>query len=287
VPAAPQASRREFVSRLAAGSALAAGASTAGYGAIFGRHDYTIEEVVVRIPGLPRALEGYTLVQLSDVHFGQYIGEREIAAASSLVKDARPDMVVLTGDLIDHDIRYAPLLGAFARRLGQHAKHGVVSAPGNHDHYAGLTEVNATLRAAGARVLMNEGIVIGEANAGVALLGVDDVWGARRGRGLGPNLDRAIASVPRELPRVLLCHNPAFFPEASGRVALQLSGHTHGGQVNFLFRPADMLLPFGYVSGRYDRDGSELWVNRGFGTAGPPLRVGAPPEVTRVVLVAA
>jgi predicted MPP superfamily phosphohydrolase len=91
--------------------------------------------------------------------------------------------------------------------------------------------------------------------------------------------------VPGDLPRVLLCHNPEFFPQAQGKVALQLSGHTHGGQVQLGIRPADLVLP--YVEGLYDEGGSRLYVNRGFGTAGPPARVGAPPEVTLVVLTAA
>ena len=89
------------------------------------------------------------------------------------------------------------------------------------------------------------------------------------------------------MPRVLLAHNPAFFPQAAGRVHLQLSGHTHGGQINVGSRlPAEVLLPHGYVAGRYERSGSLLYVNRGLGTAGPPARVGSPPELTRVVLLA-
>jgi uncharacterized protein len=86
------------------------------------------------------------------------------------------------------------------------------------------------------------------------------------------------------MPRILLCHNPSFFAESAGRVALQLSGHTHGGQVNLGVRPADYILPGGWVAGRYDLQGSALYVNRGFGTVGPPARIGAPPEVTRIIL---
>jgi len=263
------------------------GAGTAAYGGLIGRRDYVIEEVVVPIPGLPRALEGFTLVQLSDLHIGQFVTERELAAAAMLVRDARPDVVVLTGDLLDHDERFAPLLGGLARRLGALAREGVVAIPGNHDYYAGVEATLGALRSAGARVLVNDGLVIGEAKSGLALLGVDDVWAMRRRQGRGPDLQRAIAKVPRDLPRVLLCHNPVFFPDAAADVALQLSGHTHGGQVNLLVRPADVVLPHGYVAGLYQRDGSRLYVNRGFGTAGPPMRVGAPPEITRVVLVGA
>ena len=103
----------------------------------------------------------------------------------------------------------------------------------------------------------------------------------------GPDVRRALRTVPADMPRVLLCHNPVYFPEAASEVALQLSGHTHGGQVNLLVRPADLILPHGYVAGLYQRGDSRLYINRGFGTAGPPARVGSPPEVTRVVLVSA
>ncbi len=98
-----------------------------------------------------------------------------------------------------------------------------------------------------------------------------------------PRLDGRV-SAAADLPRILLCHNPSFFAESAGRVALQLSGHTHGGQVNLGIRPADYLLPGGWVAGRYDERGSALYVNRGFGTVGPPARIGARPEVTRIVL---
>lgn len=280
--------RRVFLGQAVTGSALFMGSGSSFYGLLFGRHDYVIEEVPVRIPGLSRRLDGYTLVQLSDIHFGTFVGEAEMRAAEELVRKARPDRVVLTGDLVDNDARYAEMLGRLVRRLAPLAKDGVVAIPGNHDWYAGIDDVVSALTAAGARVLRNDGLVIGDEKDGLALLGVEDVWARRRGRGMGPDLGAAITKVPKDLPRVLLCHNPVFFPEAAGQVALQLSGHTHGGQVNLgVLQPGKVVLPYGYVAGLYEREGSRLWVNRGFGTAGPPARIGAPPEVTKVVLVSA
>jgi predicted MPP superfamily phosphohydrolase len=260
------------------------GATAAGYGAIFGRHEYVIEEVPVPLPGLARVLDGFTIVQLSDIHVGLFVGPKELRAAVELVQRARPDLVVVTGDLVDHELCYLPELGAFLRRLAALAPGRLVVVPGNHDYYAGIQPTLATARAAGARVLFNDGFRIGERSGGFALVGVDDVWAARHGG--GPDLDAALAAVPEDLPRVLLCHNPSFFPKAAGRVALQLSGHTHGGQVNLGVPLASFALPYGYVAGEYRREGSRLYVNRGFGTAGPPARLGAPPEVTRVVLLA-
>lgn len=276
--------RREFLTRAATGSALALGGGAAFYGAFFGRHAYHTETVPIRIPGLPRTLDGFTIVQISDIHFGVHARGDEVKVASALIHRARPDLVVITGDLIDHDLAFTPYLGQLVARLRGAARYGVAVIPGNHDYYAGIDQVLATARRAGATVLVNEGRVIGDAGGAFALLGVDDLWMRREGG--GPDLARAIATVPRELPRILLCHNPAFFPEAAPRVALQLSGHTHGGQVNVGLGLAELVLPYGYVAGRYERGDSQLYVNRGFGTAGPPARVGSAPEITRIVLIA-
>lgn len=273
--------RREMMGRALGAAAVGLGAAPAVYGAVFGRHDYAIEEVPVRLAELPPTIEGFSIVQLSDVHLGMFVGEPELKSMMEMVRRAKPDAIVLTGDLIDNDPRFVGMLGSMARRLGEQAP--VFAIPGNHDYYAGIGATTNALREAGARVLVNDATRIAEGK--VALLGVDDVWAKRYGRGGGPDVVKAAAELPREIPRVLLCHNPVYFPEAAPHVDLQLSGHTHGGQYNpGGLRPADLVLPFGYVAGRYERDGAQLWVNRGFGTAGPPARVGAPPEITKVVL---
>jgi predicted MPP superfamily phosphohydrolase len=277
--------RREALRRLAVGGVLGVGATASAYGVLLGRHAYEVNEIPMPIPGLPRSLDGLRLVQLSDVHVGTYVGDYELVRGLGLVRDARPDMIVMTGDLVDHDARYATRLGQFVRTLADlEPRFGLHAIPGNHDYYAGVDTVLAAARAAGANVLVNGHTSIGDAGGRFALLGVDDVWARRDGLGVGPDLDAALRDVPGEQAKILLCHNPVFFPEARGRVALQLSGHTHGGQVNLGFRPADLVLP--YVHGEYVEEGSRLYVNRGFGTAGPPSRVDAPPEVTVVVLVA-
>lgn len=273
--------RRTVLETGAAWGALAFGGGTAAYGSLWGRHDYVIEEVPIALEKLDPRLDGFTIVQLSDLHIGAFVDEREIRAGLEHVARAQPDLIVLTGDLIDHDPAFAPLLASFCQRLGAIAP--VHAIPGNHDHYAGLRTTLRHVQEAGVEVLYNRHRVVGEGR--IVLAGVDDVWGARRNR--GPDLARALEGADPDLPRVLLSHNPVFFPEAAGSVDLQLSGHTHGGQFNPGVRPADLVLPFGYVAGRYTRGASQLYVNRGFGTAGPPARIGAPPEITRIVLTAA
>ena len=279
-------SRRQVIERAAGGALVAATGSALGWGIVRGRHAFATEEVVVRIAGWPRALEGYTIAQVSDIHVGTFVGDRELDEGFELVNRIRPDLVVATGDLVDSE---ASLVGALAARLSRvGARDGAYTILGNHDHYAGAAEVTELLRASGIRVLCNEALTIrGGDGGGFALVGVDDMSGRTRPSAgfAGPDLSAALRGVRPDQPRILLAHQPKYLHESSGRVALQLSGHTHGGQINPGFRPADFVME--YVSGRYERDGTTLWVNRGFGVAGPPARVNAPPEVTKIVIVRA
>jgi predicted MPP superfamily phosphohydrolase len=276
--------RRRQVVEAAAGMALfGATGSMIGWGIVRGRHAFELFEVAVRIPGLPRVLDGYAIVQVSDIHTGLYVGNRELDEGIALVRRARPDLIALTGDVVDFE---PELAGPTGRRLAEVAgRDGVVAVLGNHDYYAGSQSVRRGLQAAGVDTLVNRGRVLRpEDGGGFALLGVDDRHSPRYG-GAGPRLDLALAMVPPDRPRVLLSHQPPTVDGWAGQVALQLSGHTHGGQIN----PASRLLNpfFKYLAGAYLVRGTTLYVNRGFGTVGPPSRVGAPPEVTRIVLVSA
>jgi predicted MPP superfamily phosphohydrolase len=279
----PPITRRQLVEGVGGAAFLAATGSMIGWGMVRGRHAFEIADLVVKLPGLPRALDGYVIAQISDIHTGLYVDERQIDEGLSRLAEVRPDLVVVTGDLVDFDPVYAPLI---ARKLGSiAARDGVTTILGNHDYYTGAGIVTDALRAAGVDLLVNRGKIIrAQDGGGFALLGVDDLLGARRG-GAGPLLTAAERGIADDVPRVLLSHQPDTVSLWSGRVPLQLSGHTHGGQINPGFCLADLVLR--YVAGRYDVYGTTLYVNRGFGTVGPPSRVGAPPEVTRVVLVTA
>jgi predicted MPP superfamily phosphohydrolase len=279
----PAMSRRQIVEATGGAALFGATGSMLAWGAVRGRHAFEICELPVRILGLPRALDGYVIAQISDIHTGMYVGERELEEGLARLREARPDLLVVTGDLVDFDEGYAPLI---ARKLRDAApRDGVTAILGNHDYYAGADTVADTLRKAGVDVLIDAGKVVRPSDGGgFALLGVDDLRAAKHGRP-GPRLDKALAMVPPGLPRVLLSHQPQTVDLWAGNVSLQLSGHTHGGQINPGFRPADLVLK--YIAGHYAVGETTLYVNRGFGTVGPPSRVGAPPEVTRIVLVAA
>lgn len=282
---APEAMTRRQVVEAGTGIALlGATGSMLGWGMARGRHAFEVDELPVRIVGLPKALDGYVIAQISDLHAGEHVGEAQLDEGLDRVREARADLLVVTGDMVDVDGAYAPLV---ARKIAAVApRDGVYASLGNHDYYAHVDLVTAALRAARIRVLVNEGLVIRPGDGGgFALLGVDDQWSSRY-HGEGARLDLALLGVPRDTPRILLSHQPPTIERWAGQVALQLSGHTHGGQINPLgLRPADVF--FEYVSGRYEVSGTTLYVNRGFGTVGPPARVNAPPEITRIVLVAA
>jgi predicted MPP superfamily phosphohydrolase len=279
----PVAERREALERIGGAVAFAATGVAFGWGTLRSRFEWMVEEVPIKLARLPRALDGFTIVQISDLHVGMFVGERELARGLGLIEGLRPDLVVVTGDIVDSDPRFVPLA---ARQLGNlRAREGVVCIPGNHDNYTGGRVVLEGMRRAGLDVLLNRGKVIGAADGGFALLGVDDMWSHDVRRGTGPDLDKALSSVPDDLAKILLAHQPRFAPiAAQAGVDLQLSGHTHGGQINPGFRPIDLF--FKYVAGRYDVGAMQLYVNRGFGTVGPPTRIGAPPEITKIVLVA-
>jgi predicted MPP superfamily phosphohydrolase len=274
--------RRQVVEGVGGAALFGATGSMLGWGMVRGRHQFELREVPVRVPGLPRALDGYVIAQVSDIHGGTFMGDRELGEGLALVRAARPDLIVVTGDLVDFDAAFAAPVAT--RLAALPSRDGITAILGNHDYYAGAGVVAAAMRAAGIDVLVNEGRRVRPGDqGGFALLGVDDLWSRRHG-GPGPRLGQAIATVPADLPRILLSHQPVTVDEWAGEVAVQLSGHTHGGQINPGFSPVGLLMK--YVAGAYAVGGTTLYVNRGFGTVGAPVRVGAPPEVTRIVLVA-
>lgn len=274
--------RREAVTRALSIGAAGATSVTVLHGALLGRYDLEVTEVPVTIPGLAPSLEGVTIAQITDLHAGIFTGLAELDRVVDRVNRLRADVVVITGDVIDNNPGHIPdamrCLGRLRARLG------VYAILGNHDLYTGSERVRRGLAAVGIPCLVDRSVTIhtGDPRRGaITLAGVNDVM-ARGADGLdGPDLVRALARRDREAPVILLAHNPVFFEEAAGLVALQLSGHTHGGQVN-LGGVAGALLP--YVAGRYERSGSTLYVSRGIGITGAPVRLAAAPEITRLTL---
>ncbi|MCY1030970.1 metallophosphoesterase [Corallococcus sp. BB11-1] len=279
-PASPR--RRAFLTTGVAAGAAVAGATVSTYGAWRAFHPPDVRDIPVRLPRLPKALEGFTLVQLTDIHIGGVLQRRFVDELVARTNALKPDLIAVTGDLVDGTVtelgRYVGGFGALK------ARHGAYFITGNHDYYSGADAWVAFMQGLGINVLRNRSVSIGDAGASFDLLGVDD-WSARRLGEPGYDLDAAMRGLRPERASVLLAHQPSNFEEVARRgVGLQVSGHTHGGQMF----PGNVLghLIWGEQNAGLSRLGdSQLYVSRGCGFVGPPMRVGAPPEIARIILL--
>lgn len=233
----------------------------------------------VRIAGLPMPLDGYRIGQLSDVHCGPHTPAERVAEWVDRLNALDVDLLAVTGDLITHGATHT---GAVARALGAlQARDGVFACMGNHDYFTDAEGFVAELERAGLSVLRNRGVVVERDGARLYVAGVDDTWTAR------DDVAGALSARPDGVPTVLLAHDPNLFPQAAAHeVDLMLSGHTHGGQlaVPGVRRLSLARLVSHFTAGLYRRGRSWLYVSRGAGTTGPPVRLGAPAELTVLTL---
>jgi len=283
-PPVPSLSRRQFLTRVSGGAALAVGGSSVAAGMVEARGTHEIVDVEIRLAKLPRALDGFTIVQLTDLHVGMTIDRAFVQRVVDQTNALAPDLIALTGDLVDgkvEDLRddIAP--------LGQlRARHGVFAVTGNHEYYSGVEPWIEEVTRLGAKYLRNTRVTIGDGAASFELAGVDD-HSAKNWPGHGQNLPAALAGRDPSKALVLLAHQPRQVRRTTGHgVDLQLSGHTHGGQIwpwHYIVR----IQQGGLLAGRYHHDGTELYVSRGCGYWGPPVRLLAPLEITRIILRAA
>lgn len=282
--ALPSLSRRQFLTRVTGGAALAVGSSSVAAGMVEARGEHAVVDVEVTLAKLPRALDGFTIVQLSDLHVGMTIDRAFVQRVVDHANQLSPDLIALTGDLVDGKVE--DLRDDVAPLAGLRARHGVFAITGNHEYYAGADPWIAEITRLGARFLRNERVAIGDGAASFDLAGVDD-YSASGWPGHGEDLATALAGRDRTRALVLLAHQPRQVRRAVGHgVDLQLSGHTHGGQIwpwHYIVR----LQQGGLLAGRYQLDGTQLYVSRGCGYWGPPVRLLAPLEITRVILRAA
>lgn len=238
----------------------------------------TVKRVQIVCPRLPKAFQGYRIVQVADIHSGTYMDLRQMQAVREAVDQLRPDMIVFTGDQVDrrpHEIE--PFLSAFN---GLAAPDGVYGILGNHDYIAGGRTVQETLSANGMPILVNRGLPVRRGEQSLWLGGLDDLW-----HGV-PDLNAAFAGAGPEAFRICLAHNPNCWDFiAPTGVDLTLSGHTHGGQINFVadsLSPARLLSK--YVQGLYEREQARLFVSVGVGYVGIPVRIGVPAEIVEITL---
>lgn len=273
--------RRQFLARLFGGLVGVGALGSAAYGVVSVLRPIAVKPVEVPLARLPEAFHGFVIAQITDVHVGPTIGRAFLEDLVERTNAIEPDVVAITGDLVDGSVeRLGPLLAPLARLR---ARHGVYFVTGNHEYFSGADAWVRHLATLGVRVLRNERVSIERGGAALDLAGVDDPTGGNFLPDHGPDLARALAGRDRERPLVLLAHQPRQIHEAAEHgVSLQLSGHTHGGQIF----PFSLLVPLQqpFVAGLHRLRDTAIYVSRGTGYWGPPMRVGAPAELTRIEL---
>ncbi|MBM7057233.1 metallophosphoesterase [Streptomyces durocortorensis] len=271
----PHPSRRLFVSRVVGGAAAAAGLATVGYGTHNVLSGPSVKRITVPLARLPRAAHGFRIAVVSDIHIGPILGRAHTRRIVDTINRTSPDLVAVVGDLVDGSVAD---LGSAAEPLAAlRARHGSYFVTGNHEYFSGAEQWVDHVRELGLIPLENARVEI----EGFDLAGVNDIAGETEGQ--GPDFARALGDRDRGRAAVLMAHQPVVIHDAVEHgVDLQLSGHTHGGQLwpgNYL---AELANPT--VAGLERYGDTQLFVSRGAGAWGPPVRVGAPADITVVEL---
>jgi predicted MPP superfamily phosphohydrolase len=276
-------SRRGFLVNSLNYGIVAAAALSTGYGIAEAKQTPQVKRVPIKIEHLPPELDGFRIVQITDIHVDSTLRRAAVEEIVAVVNTLDADIVALTGDLVDGSVTQ---LGHDVAPLKQvNAVSGNFFVTGNHEYYSGVIEWIEEVRRLGFTVLMNEHVVIARGRARLLLAGVTDYRGGNFLASHRSDPQKAINGAPPADVKILLAHQPKnIFDAAKAGYNLQISGHTHGGQ----FFPWNLLIGFAqpYVSGLHTHQNTRIYVSRGTGYWGPPLRVGSPSEITLITLVA-
>jgi len=237
----------------------------------------TTEKIIIALKHLPKSLNGFRIVHLSDIHHSPFTSLEHITRAVEIANSLKPDMFVLTGDFVSHESDY---IAPMAKVMGTlKSEFGTFACLGNHDHWTDADLVTNSLRGENITVLINEGFRFAARGASFWLCGVDDYMVGRT------DLRSALrGSFPDEM-KILLAHNPKIlYRAARASVDLMLSGHTHGGQVKIRNEEKRILPRRKFASGLYRRKDTQVYITRGIGTVVLPVRFGCPPEVSLIEL---
>jgi uncharacterized protein len=285
-----QSSRRQFLKTTI--SAIGALAVTAiGLDALsLEPHYAVVESVPVRLPHLSDAFKGFRIAQLSDIHFGPYIGADVVQSAVTTIRSLQPDLILLTGDFVSHPLhKKHGIEGArnaepCAEILSQLSSTLMLAVLGNHDHWNNAQIVMSALRRNGIEVLRNQSVSVERKGDRLWIAGVDDVLARSN------DLGKTLRGVPDTDPVILLAHEPDYADYAANfPVHLQLSGHSHGGQVRIPGIGAPILPEMGtrYPMGLARVGDLQVYTNRGLGVITPPVRFNCPAEITLITLLQA
>lgn len=246
---------------------------------LFEAVDIRTEHLEIRSPKIPEAVGRIRIVQISDVHLGLMVREKRLDRILEAVKAAAPDILVSTGDLVDGQMDNMSVLAGMLRAI--RTRYGKYAVTGNHEFYAGLERSLDFTKKAGFTLLRDEGLTV----AGIInIVGVDDPAGKPPDLTESVSKKELLSRFPVELFTLFLRHRPLVNPDAKGHFDLQLSGHTHKGQIFPFTLVIKLLYPADAGLVRF-REGASLYVSRGSGTWGPPMRFLSPPEVTVIDLI--
>jgi len=282
--APPDGERRRFLARAIAGGVAVTGGGLAAWSVRSAAGPVSVRRVEVPLPRLKRQHDGLVIAQLTDLHLGPTIGRAQLQAIVDSTNALGADIIAITGDLVDGSVE--ELRDAVAPLAQLRARHGVFFVTGNHEYFSGAPQWVEEVSRLGIRVLRNERVEINHNGEVLDLAGVDDASAARFGHGHGEDLGRALGDRVPGRTVVLMAHQPRTVRRAAPfGVDLQLSGHTHGGQI----------WPFGalvalqqvFLAGLHRQGKTRVYVSRGTGYWGPPMRLGAPAEISQLVLRAA
>jgi len=241
-----------------------------------------LKHVEVPITDLPQGLDGFRIVQISDLHLGPLVPMAKVERLVARTNDLKPDLIAITGDLVDGEAD--GVKGKAEAMAALKATHGVLFITGNHEYYSGVAKWIPIIRGLGWKLLDNEHVLIERNGARLAVAGMPDpTAGGRRGSGKGPDLAKALAGAPEDATRLLLFHPPTGYEAAEkAGVRLQLSGHTHSGQ----YFPWSLVVQSIYRFPKGLNRFGNMWLYTSVGTGfwGPPNRFLVPPELTVVVL---
>jgi uncharacterized protein len=273
--------RRIFIHSVFGYAALGAAGLLSGYSVWGALRPVAVKPLSITLNRLPKALDGLRIVQITDLHIGAMINRRWLQGIVDKVNALKPDLIAITGDLIDGTVQ--DLKDQVEPIAGLKARLGVYYITGNHEYYFGVEDWCAHVASLGLRVLRNERVTItGPKGETFDLAGVDD-WAANRFPGEAANLSKALKGRDPKKPLILLAHQPAAIDEASQHgVDLQLSGHTHGGQIwpfSYL-----VYLQQPYIKGLHNHRDTQIYVSEGTGFWGPPMRLGTSAEITHITL---
>ena len=232
----------------------------------------------IPLANLPKELDGFSIVQISDFHYGVLNLNRRLDKVVNLANGLNPDVIFITGDLVDESVAHMEEMAPSLVRLKSRV--GVYAVTGNHDYYAGVERATRIMRSANIKVLRNELEVLSN---GLQILGIDDPTGKRRMGEPDADFEKLIGGVDSSKPSILLYHQPIQFEKtAKAGIGLQLSGHTHGGQLYPIIFISKQIYP--WTPGLHRLGNSYLYVSKGAGTWGPPMRFLAPPEIVHIRL---